>query len=60
MSLKTIVALFLFSSCGLLVAQEIDSIPARDSLPSQTLGEEVITANRNLITTLISFRTNGS
>jgi len=30
---------------GLLIAQEIDSLPRVDSLPSQTLGEVVISAN---------------
>jgi outer membrane receptor protein involved in Fe transport len=38
--------IFLSSFTGLLVAQEIDSLPRLDSLPSQTLGEVVITANR--------------
>jgi hemoglobin/transferrin/lactoferrin receptor protein len=39
--------IFLSSFTGLLVAQEIDSLPRLDSLPSQTIGEVVITANRH-------------
>jgi hemoglobin/transferrin/lactoferrin receptor protein len=37
---------FLLSFTGLLIAQEIDSLPVLDSLPSQTLAEVVVTANR--------------
>jgi len=43
---KVFILVFLLTFPGLLVAQEIDSLPRLDSLPSQTLGEVVITANR--------------
>lgn len=44
---RCIISVFFLSSfSGLIIAQEVSSIPARDSLPSQTLGEVVITANR--------------
>ena len=45
-SLKISFSVFLSTFTVLLAAQEIDSLPRRDSLPSQTLGEVVITANR--------------
>jgi outer membrane cobalamin receptor len=39
---------FFFSTLtGLLTAQEIDSLPVLDALPSQTLAEVVVTANRH-------------
>ena len=46
LSLKILGSLFLLSFTGILIAQEIDSLPGLDSLPSQTLAEVVITANR--------------
>ncbi len=45
-SLKISCSIFLSTFTVLLAAQEIDSLPRPDSLPSQTLGEVVITANR--------------
>jgi outer membrane cobalamin receptor len=44
--LKIFCLLFFTAFTGLMVAQEIDSLPHLDSLLSQTLGEVVITANR--------------
>ena len=46
LSLKILGSFFLSSFTGILIAQEIDSLPGLDSLPSQTLAEVVITANR--------------
>jgi len=46
LSLKIFGSFFLSSFTGILTAQEIDSLPGTDSLPSQTLAEVVITANR--------------
>jgi hemoglobin/transferrin/lactoferrin receptor protein len=46
LSLKIIGSFILFSLTGILNAQEIDSLPVLDSLPSLTLAEVVITANR--------------
>ena len=46
LSLKIFGSFFLSSFTGILIAQEIDSLPGLDSLPSQTLAEVVITANR--------------
>ena len=46
LSLKILGSFFLSSFTGILIAQEIDSLPDLDSLPSQTLAEVVITANR--------------
>ncbi|HUX57608.1 MAG TPA: TonB-dependent receptor [Bacteroidales bacterium] len=46
LSLIIFVLFFLSSFKGFLIAQEIDLIPGLDSLPSQTLAEVVITANR--------------
>ncbi|MCX6254241.1 MAG: TonB-dependent receptor [Bacteroidia bacterium] len=46
LSLKIFGSFFLSSFTGLIAAQEIDSLPGLDSLPSQTLAEVVITANR--------------
>jgi len=45
-TIKILGSLLLSSFTGILIAQEIDSLPAPDSLPSQTLAEVVITANR--------------
>lgn len=44
--LKILSSFFLLSFTGILSAQEIDSLQGLDSLPSQTLAEVVITANR--------------
>ena len=46
LSLKILGSFFFLSFTGMLIAQEIDSLPNLDSLPSQTLAEVVITANR--------------
>lgn len=46
LSLKISVSFFLSALSGLIVAQDIDSLPDLDSLPSQTLSEVVVTANR--------------
>jgi hemoglobin/transferrin/lactoferrin receptor protein len=46
LSLKRSCSIFLTAFTALLNAQEIDSLPRIDSLPSQKLGEVVITANR--------------
>jgi hemoglobin/transferrin/lactoferrin receptor protein len=46
LSLKIPGSFLLLSFTGILVAQETDSLPGLDSLPSQTLAEVVITANR--------------
>jgi len=46
LSLKIFGPFLLSSFTGILIAQEIDSLPGLDSLPSQTLAEVVITANR--------------
>jgi len=46
LSVKIFSSFFLSSLTGLMVAQEIDSLPGLDSLPSLTLAEVVITANR--------------
>ena len=46
LSLKILGSFFLSSFTGILIAQEVDSLPDLDSLPSQTLAEVVITANR--------------
>jgi len=43
---KIFCPIFLSSFTGLLVAQETDSLPGPGTLPSQTLNEVVITANR--------------
>jgi len=47
LSFKILGSLFLSSFTGILIAQEIDSLPGLDSLLSQTLEEVVITANRH-------------
>jgi len=46
LSLKIPGSFFLLSFSGILIAQEIDSLPGLDSLPTHTLAEVVITANR--------------
>jgi outer membrane cobalamin receptor len=46
LSLKISCSIFLSAFTILLAAQEIGSLPRPDSLPSQRLGEVVITANR--------------
>jgi outer membrane cobalamin receptor len=46
LSLKIFGSLFISFFTGLMVAQEIDSPPGLDSMPSQTLAEVVVTANR--------------
>jgi hemoglobin/transferrin/lactoferrin receptor protein len=46
LSLKISCTIFLTPFTVILAAQELDSLPCIDSLPSQKLGEVVITANR--------------
>lgn len=46
LSLKIFGSFFLSSFTGLIVAQEIDSLPGLYSMPSQTIAEVVVTANR--------------
>ena len=46
LSLNLFIFYFFSAYSGLVIAQETDSLSDTDSLPSQTLGEVVVTANR--------------